>query len=400
MATRELKTKIQSLAQNFHQDIVAARRHLHQHPELSFQEMETAKFVAAQLQDFGISYESGWAKTGVIGSIKGRNPDSKTIALRGDMDALPITEANEVSYKSQNEGVMHACGHDVHTASLLGAARILNSVKSEFEGTIKLIFQPAEEITPGGAVQLIKEGVLENPKPTSIFGQHVFTPLEVGKVGVKAGKYMASTNELKLNVYGKGGHGAMPHKTIDPVLVTAHLIVALQQIVSRNCDPVLPCVLTFGKINSKGGATNIIPDEVEVLGTLRTMDEAWRRDAIARMQNMVRLLAESMGARAELVVSDGNPYLLNHVELTQRMRRYAEEYMGAENVVELPIRMGGEDFANYSHQIPACFYRLGIRNEARNITSSIHTNTFDVDEDCLKYGAGLMAWIAVCELAN
>ncbi len=398
MATATLKAKIQQLAETYHREIVEQRRHLHQHPELSFQEVETGKYVAKQLKAFGISHESGWAKTGVIGLIKGQNPERRTVALRGDMDALPITEANEVLYKSQNEGVMHACGHDVHTASLLGAARILNSVKDEFEGTVKLIFQPAEEITPGGALKLIEEGVLENPKPASIFGQHVFSPLEVGKIGVKAGKYMASTNELKLNVYGKGGHGAMPHRGVDSVLVTAHLIVALQQIVSRNCNPILPCVLTFGKINSNGGATNIIPDEVEVLGTLRTMDEDWRAEAIERMQKMVRLMAESMGARATLEVSNGNPYLMNHVELTKRMRGYAEAYMGAENVVELPIRMGGEDFANYSQQMPACFYRLGIRNEARNITSPIHTTTFDVDEECLKYGAGLMAWLAVCEL--
>lgn len=398
MPTIAIKTKIKQLAETYHQDTIQIRRHLHQHPELSFQEINTAKYIAQQLHDFGIFHETGWADTGIVGLIKGRNPESKTIALRADIDALPIVEKNAVIYKSQNEGVMHACGHDVHTASLLGAARILHTLRDDLEGTIKLIFQPAEEKTPGGASILIKEGVLENPKPVSILGQHVHPPLEVGKVGMRAGKYMASTDELTLHVYGQGGHGALPQDCVDPIVVSAHLIVALQQVVSRQCDPTLPCVLTFGKINSVGGSHNIIPNEVVLLGTLRTMNEAWRQTAIANMKKMAATMAESMNAKAELRVEPGYPYLANDIELTTRTRAFASTYLGAENVVDLPIRMTGEDFAYYSHHMPACFYRLGTGNSAKNITSPVHTDTFDVDEDCLKHSIGLMAWLAACEL--
>jgi len=385
-------------AATYHREIIEIRRHLHQYPELSFEEEATGKFIAQQLEEYGIPNQYGWATHGVVALIKGKNPEAKTIALRADIDALPIMEANEIPYKSTYPGCMHACGHDVHTASLLGVAKILNEIKDHFEGQVKLIFQPAEEKAPGGASILIKEGVLQNPAPASIIGQHVHPPLEVGKVGMKAGKYMASTDELFVTVKGKGGHGALPQDCIDPVLIAAHIIVALQQIVSRNADPTMPSVLTFGKINSIGGATNVIPNEVKILGTFRTMDEKWRYEAHRRMQKMATSLAEAMGGACDFDILVGYPFLVNDEALTARVRKYAESYMGKENVVDLPIRMTGEDFAFYSHHIPACFYRLGVGNAAKGITSPLHTDTFNVDEDCLEHSIGLMSWLAINEL--
>ncbi len=389
---------IKKLASEYHEEIIHIRRHLHQNPELSFEEVETGKFIAKKLTEFGIPNEHGWADNGVVGIIKGKNPKKKVIALRADIDALPIKEANDVPYKSKKEGIMHACGHDVHTASLLGVSKILNEIKNEFEGTIKLIFQPAEERFPGGASILIKEGVLENPKPISIIGQHVHPPLEAGKIGLRPGLYMASADELYMTVTGRGGHGALPHECIDPIVITSHIIVALQQIVSRNANPTMPSVLTFGKINSTGGSTNVIPNEVKLMGTFRTMDEEWRADAHQRMVKMAETIAESMGATCELKVLKGYPSLVNDHRLTQDVKANAIEFLGAENVVDLPIRMTAEDFAYYSHELPGCFYRLGTGNQSKGITSPIHTNTFDIDEDSLELSIGLMTWLAVKEL--
>lgn len=395
-----LKDKVQALAKELFSEVVAIRRHLHQHPELSYEEEKTGRFIAEKLQEFGIEHQHGCAVNGVVGIIKGKNPDSKVIALRGDMDALPITEANEVSYKSKNEGVMHACGHDVHTASLLVAAKILHELRDSFEGSIKLIFQPAEERAPGGASIMIEEGVLENPRPQQIFGQHVHPPLEAGKIGLRPGKYMASADELYLTVKGRGGHGALPQDCIDPIVITAHIITALQQIVSRRADPTIPTVLTLGKINSTGGATNIIPNEVKLQGTFRTMNEEWREEAHKRIRKMATILAESMGGACEIEILKGYPYLVNDEELTTRGKQYAIDYLGEENVVDLPIRMTAEDFSYYSHHVPACFYRLGTGNKAKGIVSPVHTNTFDIDEQSLEVSIGLMAWMALSELNN
>ncbi len=333
-----------------------------------------------------------------MGLIKGKNPDEKVIALRADFDALPIEEANEVVYKSENPGVMHACGHDVHTASLLGTARILQELRDEFAGTIKLIFQPAEEKLPGGASLMIAEGVLENPAPGGIYGQHVHPPLEAGTVGFRSGMYMASADELFLTVRGKGGHGAMPHNGNDPIVITAHIITALQQVVSRNADPTIPSVLTLGKINSTGGATNIIPDEVKLEGTFRTMNETWRSEAHEKMVRIAEGIAESMGGTCDFEVMKGYPFLVNDEALTARAKNAAVAFLGAENVVDLPIRMTAEDFAYYSQKMPACFYRLGTGNRARGITSPVHTPTFDIDEKALETGVGLMTWLALEEL--
>lgn len=394
-----MKAQIQTLAKKYHQDTIAIRRHIHANPELSFKEIQTGKYIANQLENMGIPYQHGMAGNGVVGLIKGKNPDKNVIALRADIDALPILEANDVPYKSKNEGIMHACGHDVHTASLLGAARILNELKNEFEGTIKLIFQPAEELLPGGASIMIKEGVLRNPTPTSIFGQHVHPPLEAGKIGLRGGMFMASADELYITIKGKGGHGAMPQDCIDPITIAAQMITALQQVISRQLDQTVPAVLTFGSIIG-GSATNIIPNEVKIKGTFRCMDEKWRAIAHEKMYKMGVGIVEAMDGECEFNIMKGYPCLYNNEPLTAKVKAFAIEYLGAENVVDLPIRMTAEDFAYYSQEMPATFYRLGTGNVARGITSSVHTDTFDIDELALEVGAGLMAWLAVRELGN
>ncbi len=392
-----LLDSIKKLSISYAQDNIAARRHLHMHPELSYQEYNTAKFVISKLTELGLKPIEGVAGTGVVVLIEGKNPETKTVALRADMDALPIQELNPVSYKSQNPGIMHACGHDVHTASLLGTAKILNEIRTEFEGSVKLIFQPGEEKTPGGASLMIKEGVLENPKPQAIIGQHVMPLVAAGKVGFREGMYMASSDEIYLKVIGKGGHGATPELTIDPILIASHIIIALQQVISRNASPKQPTVLTFGKITGDG-ATNIIPNEVKIAGTFRALNEQWREEGLKKIKKMAEGIAESMGGKCEVEISPGYPYLENNPALTQGLRQAAEEYLGKENVVDLDLTMGSEDFAYYSHEIPASFYRLGTGNSAKGITSYVHTPTFDIDEEALNVGPGLMAWLAVNEL--
>jgi amidohydrolase len=393
-----LKNRIQELAAGVLESTIQNRRHLHAHPELSFQEHKTVAFVAAKLDELGIAYKP-MANTGLVALITGDKPSDHVVALRADMDALPIQEANEVAYKSTHAGVMHACGHDAHTASLLGTAAILQQLKAEFGGTIKLIFQPAEELLPGGANQMIKEGVLENPKPQAVLGQHVMPFIETGKVGFRSGKYMASTDELYVTVNGKGGHAAQPQQNIDPVMITAQILVSLQQIVSRTANPNTPSVLSFGKVQANG-ATNVIPNEVKLEGTFRTMDEAWRAEAHTRMKKMAEGIAESMGGTCEFEIKKGYPFLVNEEKLTAQAKQYAQEYLGKENVLDLDIWMAAEDFAYYSQVTDACFYRLGTRNEAKGITSSVHTPTFDIDENAFAISTGLMAYIALKRLGN
>jgi amidohydrolase len=392
-----MQSEIKALAQSSAAEIVAIRRHIHAHPELSFQEHNTVKYVAEMLLQTGITHTREMAGTGLVALIEGKNPGAKTIALRADMDALPIEEKNEVPYRSQQPGIMHACGHDVHTASLLGTAKILQSLSGRFEGTVKLIFQPGEEKAPGGASLMIKEGVLENPKPSHVIGQHVMPLIPVGKVGFKPGLYMASADELYITVHGSGGHAAMPDKIIDPVLIASHLIVALQQIVSRHATPTIPSVLSFGKV-SANGATNIIPDEVRIEGTFRTLNETWRAEAHRKMKKLAEGLAEAMGGSCDFHIMDGYPFLYNNEPLTRRMRECAEAYLGQENVLDLDTWMAAEDFAFYSQAADACFYRLGVRNEEKGIVSGVHTPTFNIDENALEIGAGLMAWLAINEL--
>lgn len=392
-----LSEKVKSISLEIKEQTVANRRHLHAHPELSYQEFETSKYVIDQLKSIGLNPVSGIAGTGISALIKGKSPDQKTVALRADMDALPITETNEVSYRSQNSGVMHACGHDVHTSSLLATANILQQVRDQFEGTVKLIFQPGEEKLPGGASMMIKEGILQNPTPQSIIGQHVMPFIPVGKVGFRKGMYMASADEIYIAVKGKGGHAAMPEQFVDPVLMASHLIVALQQIVSRTANPRIPSVLSFGKIIAEG-ATNVIPDEVRIEGTFRTMDEPWRAAAHVKIKSIAQGIVSAMGGKCDIEIRKGYPFLTNEPELTQRAINAAKDYLGEENVQDLDLWLGAEDFAYYSQRVDACFYRLGTRNEAKGIVSGVHTPTFDIDEDALSIGPGLMAWLAIKEL--
>jgi amidohydrolase len=389
--------KIQNLSKQYANDTVYNRRHLHTNPELSFEEFKTAEFVANELRAIGVTPVEGIAGTGLSATIEGRNPGKRVVGLRADMDALPIFEANDVPYKSVNPGVMHACGHDVHTSSLLATARILQEIKDDFEGTVKLVFQPAEEKAPGGASLMIKEGVLRNPAPASMLGQHVAPNIPVGKIGFREGMYMASTDELFLTVKGKGGHGAMPDQVIDPVLIASHIIVGLQQVISRNRKPANPSVLSFGRFIADG-VTNVIPNEVTIQGTWRCMDEEWRADGLNRIQKMATGIAEAMGATCIVDVVKGYPFLKNDPELTRRTRDAAVSYMGEENVINLDLWMAGEDFAFYSQVVDSCFYRLGTRNEEKGIISGVHTPTFDIDESALAIGPGLMAWLALEEL--
>ncbi len=393
-----LLEKVKSLSQQYTQDVIAWRRHLHANPELSYQEYETVKYVAEQLKSFGLNPKAV-ADTGLVVEIEGKNPSKKTVALRADMDALPITEVNEVPYKSTKPGIMHACGHDVHTSSLLGSVKILNELRNEFEGTIRFLFQPGEEKNPGGASYMIRDGALENPKPASIIGQHVFPLLPAGKIGFREGMYMASADEIYLKVIGKGGHGAAPELTIDPIVIACNIIVSLQQIISRNASPKQPTVLTFGKIEG-GATTNVIPMEVNIAGTFRAMNEEWREEGLRRIKKMAESLAEGMGGKCEVNISKGYPFLQNDPTVTRRIKAAATEYVGAENVVDIDITLGAEDFAYYSQLVPASFYRLGTRNEAKGITSYVHTPTFDIDEDALKISSGLMAWMALQELRS
>ncbi len=394
---KDLKEKIKQLASEYFAEVQGIRRHLHQHPELSMQEEETAKFIMNKLDSFGISYQSGIAKNGIVALIHGMQEGEKVVALRADMDALPIEEANEVPYKSMNTGVMHACGHDVHMASLLGVAKILQNTREQWGGTVKLIFQPSEESYPGGASLMIGEGVLENPSPAGIFGQHVAPRIEAGKVGIRTGKYMASTDEVYLTLKGKGGHAATPHLTIDPVVIASHIVIALQQIVSRNNTPWNPAVLSFGRIIGDG-RMNVIPDKVTLDGTFRTFDENWRVEAHKKIREIAMGVAVSMGGNCDVEIKEGYPFLFNNETLSKNFRKFAADYLGEENIVELDLAMTAEDFAFYSQKIPACFYRLGTGNKAKGITSNVHTSTFDIDEKALETGMGLMAWVAVSEL--
>ncbi|SDD65464.1 M20 metallopeptidase family protein [Niabella drilacis] len=388
-----MKDKIQALAKQYAPEIIAVRRYLHAHPELSYQEFETSAYVQSQLTAQGIPFEVK-ATTGVVGLLKGRNPGKRVIALRADMDALPIQELNDVPYKSVNEKVMHACGHDVHTACLLGAARILNELKESWEGTIKLIFQPGEEKNPGGASLLIKEGVLENPAPAAILGLHVHPGLEVGKLSFRGGKVMASADELYFTIKGKGGHAAAPNLCIDPILIASHLVVALQQVISRRNNPQNPTVLSITAFNG-GTTTNVIPDEVQLKGTFRAMNEQWRFEAHEIIRNISNGLVNGMGGSLDLHIDVGYPSVYNNEALSQQAAVLAKAYAGDGQVGETEIRMGAEDFGYYTQLIPGCFYRLGVMNEERGITAGVHTPTFNIDENAIELGMGMMAWLAV-----
>lgn len=388
-----LKEKIKTLAHTIAPHLIGIRHHLHANPELSYQEFKTSAFVQEQLSNMNIAFEVK-ATTGIVATIKGNNPASRVIALRADMDALPIVEENDVPYKSVHNGVMHACGHDVHTTVLLGAARILNDLRLEWDGTIKLFFQPGEERNPGGASYMIKEGVLENPRPDGIVALHVHPGLEVGKLSFRKGRVMASADEIYITIRSKGGHAAAPHLTADTVLIASQLIVSLQQIISRNNSPISPSVLSICSIQG-GNTTNVIPSEVKLMGTFRAMDETWRYKAHELIKKQAIGLVESMGAEIDLHIDIGYPTVDNDPAFTEAAWQLANDYMGKQNVEETELRMGAEDFGYYTQVIPGCFFRLGVRNESKGIIHQVHTPKFDIDESAIEIGAGMMAYVGI-----
>ena len=396
----DITSKIKSLSQSYFTKVLEIRRHLHQNPELSFKEYKTSEFIQAQLTKAGISFTTGYVQTGIVAIIKGQNPDKKTILLRADMDALPIEEKNNVPYKSCNPGVMHACGHDVHSAIGLGAAFILNDLKDEFEGTVKIMFQPGEEVLPGGASLMIDAGVLENPKVDKAIALHVFPSMEAGKVGFKSGMYMASTDELYITVNGKGGHAAMPEDYINPLLIASEILVAVNNQFmnpSTAVEKTIPTVVAFGKIEGKG-ATNVIPEKVELEGTFRTMDENWRESVHGQLKDIVKNISNKYKIDSVIRIDKGYPFLVNDTEFTNACVSVAKDYLGKENVEDLPLRMTAEDFAFITQKVPSCFYRLGTSNKLKGITSGVHTPTFDIDESALETGIGLMASLTMAEL--
>lgn len=400
------KEQVQQLSEKYFEEVVKIRQHLHRYPELSFEEYKTSEFICSVLDKLKIPYQNGYVKTGIVALIEGQNPKKKVIALRGDMDALPIYEKNNVPYCSVNEGIMHACGHDVHSACVLGAAMILNELKEQFEGTVKLIFQPGEEVLPGGASLMIKEKALEHPRVEAAIAQHVFPSMEAGKVGFRAGMYMASTDELHITVKGKGGHAAMAGEYVNPIVPAAEIITELQKAfpfvidgegVARNIHNQIPTVIAFGKIEGLG-ATNVIPEQVKLEGTFRTMDESWRKEVHETIRTVIKNIEKKHQVFIHTDIQHGYPFLVNNEEMTHQCIKSAQEFLGEENVEKLPLRMTAEDFSYISQVVPSCFYRLGTGNKEKGITSGVHTATFDIDEKSLKIGSGLMAWLALEQL--
>lgn len=389
----DLKNKIYQLSEKIYPEILVIRRHIHQHPELSFQEYETSAYICSKLKEWNIEYRNNFVETGVVAWIRGKNPDKKLLALRADIDALPINEENNVSYKSRNAGVMHACGHDVHTSSLLGVAKILKEMQDELEGTIMLIFQPGEEKLPGGAKLMLEAGIFDKKAPDLVIAQHVLPTLDSGFVGFKPGIYMASCDELFITIKGKGGHGAMPHQLNDTVLASAHLIVALQQVVSRYAEASVPSVLSIGKVIANG-ATNVIPSEVYMEGTFRTMNESWRQEAHGKMTSLAKGLMEGMGCECDFRIEKGYPVLVNDEKTTLEAKRFAQKYLGNDQVIDLDIRMTAEDFSYFTQLYPCTFYRLGVRKKGET-SAPLHSSKFNIDEDALKTGIGLMAWLSL-----
>lgn len=393
-----LKELIRQKAAGLLPDIIKFRRHLHAHPELSFEEFKTSEYIRNILTGQQIKFTEQWVRTGIVAEVGNTENYVQTIALRADIDALPIQETNDVPYKSVNAGVMHACGHDVHTSCLIGALIILNSLEVKWKNRTIGIFQPGEEKLPGGASLMIGEGLIDNYKPEAIFGLHVLPQMEAGNVGICPGKSMASSDEIYITIQGKGGHAAMPHLAIDPILIAADVLSGIQKVVSRHANPMIPTVLSFGKINSIGGATNVIPDEVKIEGTFRTMDENWRREAHQIMRTYIQNTAEASGGKADVDIRKGYPCLINDDRLYAYGQQKLMELLDKNHVLDVPARMTSEDFAYYSQQIPSLFFRLGTGNRLKKITSPVHTSSFDADESALETGMAAMAYLAACKM--
>jgi amidohydrolase len=393
----EIKNQIKQKAQQHFSSVVAIRRHLHQNPELSKQEKETSKYICSILDTIdGVEYQSNIGGYGIFGFIKGRKPNKKTIALRADIDALPIKESTNLPFASLKEGVMHACGHDAHTAILLGAIKILSELREEFDGQVMFIFQPSEEHYPGGAITMLNDGIFNNITPKAIFALHTTPEIERGKIGIKEGKYMASTDEIYIEVRGKGGHGATPDLNIDPIVAASHIVIALQTLVSRNANPTLPTTFSVGTFLAEG-RTNIIPSKVYLECIIRTFDNDWRKQAHKLIHRISEETAQAFGATADVFIDHGYPYLYNNPTLTKATRNLAQEYLGEENVLDIDMRMTAEDFAYFAHKIPACYFRLGTKKEGCEITN-LHTSNFDIDENSMQDAIGLMTYLAIKNL--
>ena len=393
----EIRNQIKQKAQQHFSSVVAIRRHLHQNPELSKQEKETSKYICSILDTIdGVEYQSNIGGYGIYGFIKGKKPYKKTIALRADIDALPIKESTNLPFASLKEGVMHACGHDAHTAILLGAIKILSELREEFDGQVMFIFQPSEEHYPGGAITMLNDGIFNNITPKAIFALHTTPEIERGKIGIKEGKYMASTDEIYIEVRGKGGHGATPDLNIDPIVAASHIVIALQTLVSRNANPTLPTTFSVGTFLAEG-RTNIIPSKVYLECIIRTFDNDWRKQAHKLIHRISEETAQAFGATADVFIDHGYPYLYNNPTLTKATRNLAQEYLGEENVLDIDMRMTAEDFAYFAQKIPACYFRLGTKKEGCEITN-LHTSNFDIDENSMKDAIGLMTYLAIKNL--
>lgn len=390
--SKELIDLIKKKVAEYHADTIEHYKYLHQHPELSFEEENTAAYVESCLKDWNIEYRKNIGGFGILARVKGKIQSSRVIALRADMDALPIVEQNDIDFVSQNKGIMHACGHDTHTASLLGVVKIINEIKDKFGGTVLFIFQPGEEKHPGGASLMLQDGIFDEYKPDIIIGQHAYVDYAVGEVGFGDGVIMASADEVHMKIIGKGGHGAIPHEVNDTVLAASQVLVSMQQVVSRRSNPFKPCVLSFGKFIADG-ATNVIPNVVTLAGTLRCMDEEERYKLKPIIRDIAIHTAKAYSCECEIEVYDGYPCVYNDEAVTRMMKTFATEYLGTEKVKGLPKRMTAEDFGFFSQKYPCTFYRFGIQGKRRS--TGLHTPTFLIDEEALQTSVGTMAYLAL-----
>ncbi|WP_094546333.1 M20 metallopeptidase family protein [Petroclostridium xylanilyticum] len=389
MFTEEIK----KISKEIQEKLINIRRTIHMHPELAFEEHATAQLIYNYLKDLDIEVTPGIAKTGVVGLIRGNQP-GKTVAIRADMDALPMTEENECEYKSTVPGKMHACGHDVHVTCLLGAAEILSRLKGKLNGNIKLLFQPAEEGV-GGALPMIEEGVLENPKVDACIAAHVWPDIPAGKIVVKNGPIMASPDDFEIIIKGKSGHGAMPHAAVDPIVIGCHVVNTLQTIVSRKIDPLNPAVISICYFHS-GTCTNVIPDTATIKGTARTIDPELRRKIASLIEETVAGVVKAMGGEYEFDFKYLYPPTINDDIITDVLANSASKIIGKSNILwGREPSMGGEDFAYFAEKVPSTFFRLGCGNPEKGITHPIHSTKFDVDEDCIAVGASILAQFAV-----